>query len=81
MEGDLLGLHFSVFHLDLVAAKNDGDVLAHAGQISVPVGHTLVGDSGSDVEHDNSALSLNTVMRGKMSVRARGKKCDMCCTA
>lgn len=70
MEGDLLGLHLSVLHLDLVAAKNDGDVLAHAGQISVPVGHTLVGDSGSDVEHDNSALSLNTVMRGKMSVRA-----------
>lgn len=61
VEGDLLGLHLSVLHLDLVTAQHDGDVLAHAGQISVPVGHTLVGDSGGDIEHDNSALSLNTV--------------------
>jgi hypothetical protein len=34
VEGDLLGLHLSVLHLHLVAAQHDGDVLAHAGQIS-----------------------------------------------
>ena len=61
MEGDLLGLHLSVLDLDLVTAQHDGDVLAHAGQISVPVGNTLVGDSGGHVEHNNSALALDAV--------------------
>ena len=56
-----LGLDFSVLDVDLVAAQDDGDVLADADQISVPVGHVLVGHSGSDVEHDDSALALDVV--------------------
>ncbi len=35
VEGDLLGLHLSVLHLNLVTAQDNRDVLAHAGQISV----------------------------------------------
>ncbi len=31
--------------------------------VPVPVGNTLVGNSGSDVEHNNSALSLDTVLQ------------------
>lgn len=48
-------------HVDLVAAKNDGNVLANTFQVTMPVGDVLVGDTGSDIEHDNAALSLDVV--------------------
>jgi hypothetical protein len=34
MEGDGLGLDFALLDVDLVAAKNDGDVLANADEIT-----------------------------------------------
>jgi hypothetical protein len=34
VEGDGLGLHLALLDIDLVAAKNDGDVLADAGKIT-----------------------------------------------
>lgn len=45
-----------VTHLDvnLVSAEDDGDVLADALEIAVPVGDVLVGDPGGDVEHDDT---------------------------
>lgn len=52
-----LGLDFSVLDVDLVATEDHGDILAHAVQVSMPVGHVLVGDSRRDVEHDDSALA------------------------
>ena len=48
-------------HVDLVTAENDGDVLANALEVAVPVGDVLVGDTGGDIEHDDTALALDVV--------------------
>jgi hypothetical protein len=47
--------------IDLVSTKDNGDVLTDPLQISVPVGNVLVGDSGSNIEHDDTTLSLDVV--------------------
>ena len=36
MEGDGLGLHLALLNVDLVAAKNDGNVLADTDEITCP---------------------------------------------
>jgi hypothetical protein len=61
VEGDGLGLDFALLHIDLVAGEHDGDVLADADEIAVPVGDVLVGDAGGDVEHDDAALAVDVV--------------------
>ena len=61
MECDRLGLDFALFDIDLVSCQDDGDVLAHADEIAMPVGDVLVGDARSDVEHDDAALSVDVV--------------------
>jgi len=52
-----------VAHLDvdLVSAENDWDVLAHSLKITVPVGDVLVGDTRSNVKHDDTTLTLDVV--------------------
>lgn len=52
--------------VDLVTTQHDRNVLADSLQVSVPVGNVLVGDSGSDVEHDDTTLSCG---RGKETDR------------
>lgn len=52
-----LGFDFPVFDVHLVAAKDDGNVLTDTDQITMPVGHVLIGDSRGDVKHDDSTLS------------------------
>ena len=47
--------------IDLVSAKNDRDVLANTLEVTVPVGNVLVGDTGGNVEHDDTALALDVV--------------------
>ena len=54
----LRGTHL---HVDLVAAKNDWDVLANTLKITVPVRDVLIRDTGRHVEHDDTALALNVV--------------------
>ena len=61
VEGDLLGLDLALLDIALVAAEDDGDVGADTDQILVPVRDVLVGLSGSDVEHDDGALTLDVV--------------------
>jgi hypothetical protein len=78
VEGDGLGLDLALLHVDLVAGKDNGDVLADTDQVTcavlaeslrhleiakptVPVGDVLVCDTRSDVEHDNTALSVDVV--------------------
>ena len=61
MEGDLLGLDLSVLDVDLVSDENDGDSLADAGEIFVPLGDVGVCDTGAGVKHDDSALSADVV--------------------
>jgi len=61
VEGDGLGLDLPLLHIHLVAGQDDGDVLANAHQVTVPVGHVLVGDARGDIEHDDAALAVDVV--------------------
>jgi hypothetical protein len=78
VEGDGLGLDLALLHVDLVAGKDNGDVLADTNQVTwaglakfctallsrkrtVPVGDVLVCDTRGDVEHDDTALSVDVV--------------------
>lgn len=54
---DALGFDFPVFDVNLVATQDNGNVLTHADQVTMPVGHVLIGDSRGDVKHDDSTLS------------------------
>ena len=65
VEGDLFGLDLALLDIALVAAEDDGDVGADTDQILVPVRDVLVSLSGSDIEHDDSALTLNVVTIAK----------------
>ena len=58
VEHDGLGLDLAVLDVDLVAAQHDGDVLADADQVPVPVRHVLVRHPGRHVEHHDRALTL-----------------------
>lgn len=61
MESDGLGLDLALLHIDLVAAENDGNVLANSDEITVPVGDVLVGNAGGDIEHDDTALAVDVI--------------------
>jgi hypothetical protein len=61
MEGDLFRFDFTIFDFYLVSGQDNGDVLTHAGKITMPVGNIFVCDTGGNVEHDDSALSLDVV--------------------
>ena len=63
VESDLLGLDFAVLDIDLVSNKHDGDVLAHANEILVPLGHILVGDAGAHIKHDDSAVAADAIKK------------------
>ena len=63
VESDLLGLYLAVLNVDLVSDQNDGHVLTDSDQIFVPLGDVLIGDSGADVEHDDSAVSTDAKKR------------------
>ena len=54
-------LSATYLHIDLVTAKDNGDVLAHPLKITMPVRHVLVRDTRRDVEHDDTALALDVV--------------------
>lgn len=47
--------------VDLVTTENDGDVLTNTLEVTVPVGHVLVGDTRGYVEHDDTTLALDVV--------------------
>ena len=61
VEGDGLGLDLALLDIDLVAGQNNGDVLADADQVTVPVGDVLVCDTRGNVEHDDTALAVDVV--------------------
>jgi hypothetical protein len=64
MEGDLLGLDFSVLDIDLVSNQDDGNVLTDSDQVFVPFGNILIGDSGTDIEHNDSTVATNATKLG-----------------
>ena len=61
VESDLLSLHLSVLHVDLVTNEHDWNVFADSDEILVPLWNVLVGDSGADIEHDDTAVATNVV--------------------
>jgi hypothetical protein len=60
--------------INFVSTQHNGYVFAHTLEVTVPVGHVLVRDSGRDIEHDDTALSLNVVTISKTTefLLARG---------
>jgi len=74
VEGDLFSLHLPVLDLHFVSGEHDGDVLADAGEVAVPVGDVLVGDTGGYVEHDDGALSLDVVAVTEATELQRAKR-------
>ena len=61
VESDGLGLDLTLLNINLVTAKNDGDVLANTNKITVPVGNVLVSDTGGNIKHDDTALAVDVV--------------------
>lgn len=61
MEGDLAGLDLSVLLVDLVSDQDDRDVVTDSGQVLVPLGDVLVGDSGGDIEHEDGCVGSDVV--------------------
>ena len=47
--------------IDFVTTENDRNVFADTFEVAVPVGNVLVGDTGGDIEHDDTALPLDVV--------------------
>ena len=76
-------------HVDFVATQNNGDVLTHTLEIPMPVGDVFVGDTRSDIKHDDPALALDVVAVAKSSefllpsrvpdIEADGTKVGMKC--
>jgi len=61
VELDGLYLNLTILDINLVTTKHDGDLLANANKITVPVGDVLVSHTRSDIEHDDGALTLDVV--------------------
>lgn len=67
MEGNLAGLDFSILLIDFVSNEDDGDVITDSGQVFVPLGDILVGDSGGDIEHKNGSMCTDIVTLSETS--------------
>lgn len=63
VESDLLSLDFPVFDINLVAYEDNRDVFTNSDQIFVPLGHILISDSGTDIEHDDATVATNATVR------------------
>jgi hypothetical protein len=48
VEGDGLGLDFALFHVDFVAAQDDGNVLADADQVAWEMISCVIGTLGEE---------------------------------
>jgi len=56
VEVNIFRLHFAVLAVDFVAAEHDGDVLADAYQVFVPMWYTLVRDARCHIKHNDRCL-------------------------
>ena len=61
VEGDLAGLNFSVLLVHLVPHQHDGDIIADASEVLVPLGHIFVSDPGGHIKHQNGCVGPNVV--------------------
>lgn len=65
MECDGLRLDLAVLDIHFIATQHNGDVLTDTYQVSMPVWHILVRDSGCDIKHYDGTLSLDVVSISK----------------
>lgn len=61
VKNDRLGLHLAVLNVHLVAGEDDGNILADAHQITMPVGNVFVCDARRDVKHDDGTFTFDVV--------------------
>jgi hypothetical protein len=61
VESDLLGLNLSVLDINFVSYENNWNVLTNSDEILIPLWDVLVSDSWADVEHDDTAVSVDVV--------------------
>ena len=61
MEGDRLCFHFTLLDIDLVTTEHDRDVLTDTDKVPMPVWNVLICDSASNVEHDDTAMTVDVV--------------------
>ena len=61
MVGNLTSLDLTVLHVDLVSDKNNWDVLTNTGQVTMPVRNGFISNTGGNVKHDDTTVSLNVV--------------------
>lgn len=60
VKNNALGFDFPVFDVHLVATEDDRNVLTDTDQVTMPVGHVLIGDPRGDIKHDDSTLSCGS---------------------
>jgi hypothetical protein len=61
VESNLFSLNLAIFHIDLVSNQNNWDVFTNTSQILVPFWDICVGDSGADIEHDNTSVTSDVI--------------------
>jgi len=61
VEGNGLGLYFALLDINLVSGEDYRNVFADTDQVTVPVGDVLVGNTGGNVEHNDTALAIDVV--------------------
>ncbi len=71
VKDDRLGLHLAVLDVHLVAGEDDGNILADAHQITMPVGNVFVCDARRDVKHDDGTFTW-----GERKEKERCKKAN-----
>jgi len=61
VECDLTSFNLSILTVDLVANEHHGDVVTNSGQILVPFGDIFIGNTGSNIEHDDSGMGTDVI--------------------
>lgn len=61
MKIQTLWLDLTVLNVNLISAQNNWYVAAGAHQITIPVGHILIGGPRGHIEEDNGTLRLNVI--------------------
>ena len=69
VEDDLGGLELPLLYIGLVTHKNNGDVVADPSEVLVPGLDVLVGDSRSEIEHNDRAVGVDAKVRGGLTSR------------
>lgn len=64
VEDNVGSLKLSFLDISFVSDQNDWDLVTDSGQILIPFWDVLVGDSGSQIEHNDSAVSSNAIKLG-----------------